>query len=213
MEIWAGFGAGAADLLAVWLVVSTGCGVLDVLAALMTWLVVAGAAVLVGSPSRFGEPGAGQAERHNDNNTTHARSCVLTVSIIGGPGACATAVMHISYRLLIGYGVGMKKLGPADRMRLMRFVCSFAWADLEVQKEERSFVARLMRKLELDDDERKQVEEWLEVPPRPEDVDPGQVPAEHRKLFLRTIKQVIAADKVVDPDESENLELFEQLLR
>jgi uncharacterized tellurite resistance protein B-like protein len=106
----------------------------------------------------------------------------------------------------------LNKLSREDRMRLMRFVCSFAWADLEVQDEERDYVARLMRKLELDAEERQQVEGWLVLPPRPEEVDPTDVPAAHRRLFLDTIKQVIAADRRIDPEERENLELLEQLL-
>jgi uncharacterized tellurite resistance protein B-like protein len=107
----------------------------------------------------------------------------------------------------------VSKLSRPERMRLMRFVCSFAWADLEVQDEERAFVARLMSKLDLDDDERRQVEGWLKVPPPPEEVDPSQVPRAHRKLFLDTVRQVVAADSKLDPEESETLTLFEQLLR
>jgi hypothetical protein len=107
----------------------------------------------------------------------------------------------------------VSKLSRPERMRLMRFVCSFAWADLEVQDEERAFVARLMTKLDLDDEERNQVAAWLKVPPPPEEVDPSQVPREHRKLFLDTVRQLVAADNVLDPEERENLALFEQLLR
>ena|SRR4051812_47548807 len=106
----------------------------------------------------------------------------------------------------------LDKLSREERMRLMRFVCSFAWADLEVQKEERTFVGKLMRKLELTDDEKKQVEKWLQVPPRPEEVDPTDVPRAHRKLFLDTMKKLVAADHKLAPDEKENLELLEQLL-
>jgi hypothetical protein len=107
----------------------------------------------------------------------------------------------------------VSKLSRPERMRLMRFVCSFAWADLEVQDAERAFVARLMTRLDLDDDERQQVERWLKVPPPPEEVDPSQVPREHRKLFLDTVRQLVASDRVLDPEERENLALFEQLLR
>jgi hypothetical protein len=107
----------------------------------------------------------------------------------------------------------VSKLSRPERMRLMRFVCSFAWADLEVQDEERAFVARLMTKLDLDDEERNQVAGWLKVPPPPEEVDPSQVPREHRQLFLDTVRQLVAADRVLDPEERENLALFEQLLR
>lgn len=106
----------------------------------------------------------------------------------------------------------LSKLTRADRMRLMRFVCSFAWADLEVQDEERTFVRRMVRRLGLDAADRQQVEEWLQVPPRPEQVDPNTVPREHRLLFLDAVRGVIAADKKLDPEEQETLSLFEQLL-
>ena len=69
-----------------------------------------------------------------------------------------------------------------------------------------------MRKLELTAGEKKQVEKWLKVPPKPEEVDPTDVPRAHRKLFLDTVKKLIAADKRLDPDEKENLDLLEQLL-
>jgi hypothetical protein len=106
----------------------------------------------------------------------------------------------------------LSELSRSERLRLMRFVCSFAWADLHVQNEEREFITRLIRRLELDDDEKKQVEEWLQVPPPPEDVDPTAVPVEHRQIFLETVRGLIAADKFVDPEERESLSLFEQLL-
>jgi hypothetical protein len=106
----------------------------------------------------------------------------------------------------------LSNLNRTDRLRLMKFVCSFAWSDLEVQDEERDFVKKMMRRMKLDDDDRKAVEGWLEVPPPPEEVDPSKVPVEHREIFLETIRGLIAADKFVDPEERENLSLFEQLL-
>jgi hypothetical protein len=106
----------------------------------------------------------------------------------------------------------LNKLSRNDRLHLMKFVCSFAWADLEVQKEERAFVQKMVRRLELDDDDKKAVQQWLIVPPPPEEVDPSTVPAAHRQLFLETIRGLIAADAVVDPEERENLKLFEMLL-
>lgn len=113
----------------------------------------------------------------------------------------------------LGYALAMfDKLSRDDRMRLMRFVCSFAWADLEVQEEERSFVRTLVRKLALSADEKKQVEAWLAVPPSPEEVDPTDVPKAHRKLFLDTIRELVTADKLIDPEEDESFALLEQLL-
>lgn len=104
------------------------------------------------------------------------------------------------------------ELSGPDRMRLMRFVCSFAWADLEVQDEERHFVCRLMKELGLDEGEQQQVQEWLKLPPRPEEVDPAEIPPDQRELFLHTVRALVAADQVLAPDERENLALFEQLL-
>lgn len=107
----------------------------------------------------------------------------------------------------------MKSLTREDRLRLMKFVCSFAWADLEVQSAERKFVARLARALELDAEERKLVNEWLQTPPRPEEVDPTTIPKAQREIFLDAVKAVVVADGQVSPEEAENLALFRALLR
>jgi hypothetical protein len=102
-------------------------------------------------------------------------------------------------------------LSREDRLRLMKFVCSFAWADLEVQDEERAFVTKMIDYLELDAD-RGLIEGWLRHPPRPEEVDPTDVPREHRELFLDAVRRLVAADDRIDPKEAETLALFEQLL-
>ena len=104
------------------------------------------------------------------------------------------------------------QLSSTDRMRLMRFVCSFAWADLEGRPEERTYIARLIRRLELAPEEEVRVHGWLDVPPSPDSVDPTLIPAAHRALFVAAIEGVIRADGEVSPDESENLELVRQLL-
>ena len=107
----------------------------------------------------------------------------------------------------------LSKLNKTDRMRLMRFVCSFAWADLEVDPKERALVKRMVQALRLDAEEKKQVQGWLETPPRPEEVDPTTVPRAHRQLFLDAIKAMIVADGVVTSEEVEELRLFVALLR
>jgi len=107
----------------------------------------------------------------------------------------------------------IRDLAPDDRLRLLRFVCSLAWADLEVQDAERDFVKRMLATLDVDDDEAAQVQRWLEVPPAPEDVDPTDVPLEHRQVFLNALLQVVGADGVVDSKEMETLALFERLVR
>ena len=100
-----------------------------------------------------------------------------------------------------------------DRLRLLQFVCAFAWADLEVHPQERAFALRLVRRLGLDEADERQVARWLEVPPPPESVDPADIPALHRKVFLAAIDGVIAADGQVQPEERESLRVLEQLLR
>jgi uncharacterized tellurite resistance protein B-like protein len=102
-------------------------------------------------------------------------------------------------------------LAREDRLRLMKFVCTFAWADLEIQSEERDFVGKMIKHLELEDD-RRQIEGWLKHPPAPEEVDPTDIPAEHRELFLDAVRRLVAADDRIDPKEAEMLALFEQLL-
>jgi Tellurite resistance protein TerB len=109
--------------------------------------------------------------------------------------------------------MSLQKLSREDRQRLMRFVCSFAWADLEVKKTERALVQKMAKKLALDDDELAMVKEWLKVPPRAEDVDPQSIPSAQRKLFLEAAREMIAVDGEVDPEEKESFQIFEQLLR
>jgi tellurite resistance protein len=105
----------------------------------------------------------------------------------------------------------LDSLTREDRLRLMKFVCSFAWADLEVQDDERDFVNRMIGKLDLEAD-RSRIEGWLRSPPPPEEVDPTRVPRQHRQLLLDAARAVFNADGVIDPKERENFELLEQLL-
>jgi len=107
----------------------------------------------------------------------------------------------------------LEDLSKEDRLRLMRFVCSFAWADLQVQEKERTVIRTLVRRLKLGATDAKQVEQWLKVPPRPEEVDPGQVPLQHREVFLKAAREVIVADGEVHPEEAATYSLLDQLLR
>jgi len=106
----------------------------------------------------------------------------------------------------------LSELDRPARLRLMKFVCSFVWADLEVRSAERAFVAGLVSKLDLNQAERDQVNGWLEVPPPAEAVDPGQILPEHRKLFLEEIEGVILSDGEVAPEERDNLALLRGLI-
>jgi len=106
----------------------------------------------------------------------------------------------------------LKNLSREDRLQVMRFVCSFAWADLEIKPKERALVHKMVKELHLDPDEAKQVEGWLKVPPRAEEVDPAQIPRAHRQMVLEAARRMIKADGDVDPEEQESLSLLEQLL-
>ncbi|MFO0633115.1 MAG: hypothetical protein U0168_09720 [Nannocystaceae bacterium] len=105
----------------------------------------------------------------------------------------------------------LDKLSHDERLTLLEFVCSFVWVDLEVRPEERKFVMRMVEKLGLQQD-RAQIERWLERPPPAEDVDPTRIPHEHRALFLKAARDTFKSDKHFDESEQEYLELLEQLL-
>ena len=106
----------------------------------------------------------------------------------------------------------LEGLDRPQRMKLMKFVCSFAWADLEVRAAERAFIARMVERLDLDAGELLRVREWLDHPPAPETVDPNTIPQAHRKVFLEAIEGVIAADREIADEESESLAVLRELL-
>lgn len=99
-----------------------------------------------------------------------------------------------------------EQLSAPHRLLLLKFLCAFAWADLEVSEKERKFVAGLAERLGLSKDEAKQVHEWLDVAPSPGSVDPKEVPREHRRLFVDAVRAIIYADGKVDPDERASLD-------
>ncbi|HET8645863.1 MAG TPA: TerB family tellurite resistance protein [Vicinamibacteria bacterium] len=107
----------------------------------------------------------------------------------------------------------LARLSRDERLRLLRFVTSFAWADLTVRDEERAFLARLMRRMALDAEDARAVAGWLAVPPSPDDVDPTEVPRVHRQLFSEAAREVVLADGEVAPEEREYVKLLELLTR
>jgi uncharacterized tellurite resistance protein B-like protein len=104
------------------------------------------------------------------------------------------------------------ELSREDRLLLLKFVCAFAWTDLEVQEGERRFVRRLVERLELDADDARQVEEWLSIAPSPQSVDPSRIPHNHRRIFVDAVRALIYADGNVDPEEREQLEKLKAAL-
>lgn len=108
--------------------------------------------------------------------------------------------------------MSLENLSTDDRMKLMRFVCAFAWADLKVADEERLFVSGLMQKMDLNDDESKKVAAWMTHPPAPEEVDPMDIPTEHREIFLTAVREMVKADGEIAKHEADTYVLLEQLL-
>ncbi len=107
----------------------------------------------------------------------------------------------------------LQELTREERLLLMRFVCSFAWADLEVKPEERALAARYIRRLQLGEEEKRQVSQWLESPPTPESVDPELIPKAHRMTFLRAVESTITVDGEVSTEERDSLIVFAKLIR
>ena len=99
-----------------------------------------------------------------------------------------------------------------DRFRLLRFLCSFAWADLKVFDSELDFIAETVHQFELNEKERLKVIEWMKVPPKVESLDPTDIPLEQRDIYLKAIRKLIASDGNIDTNEAEYLALFEQLI-
>lgn len=106
----------------------------------------------------------------------------------------------------------MIDLPKEERLRLLKFVCSFAWTDLRITDGERALIRRLASDADLDAGEQAQVDAWLQVPPRAEEVDPLMIPHEHRERFLRRAREVCEADGQVAPVEREALQTFAELL-
>ena len=106
----------------------------------------------------------------------------------------------------------MDQLDRKDRLRLVKFVCSFAWADLEIRPEERTFVDHIVKSLKLNDEDQSKVAGWLAIPPSPESIDPTRIPLSQRKLFLDSIEGVIIADGEIAPEERESLAVLRDLL-
>ncbi|MGK3991361.1 TerB family tellurite resistance protein [Sorangium sp. So ce136] len=107
----------------------------------------------------------------------------------------------------------LDKLSRQERLQLMRFICSFAWADLQVRDQEREFVRKMILRLQLDEEEAKEVRSWLDVPPKVDDLDPMKIPRAHRQLFLATARKMASSDGDIGKEELENLDLLEQLTR
>ena len=105
-----------------------------------------------------------------------------------------------------------ESLSRDDRKLLLRFLCAFAWTDLEVTDKERKFVKRLVERLGVTGEDAEDVEGWLHVAPAPGSVDPTRVPAEHRRTFVEAVRAMIYADGKVDDEERAQFEKLRSAL-
>ena len=106
----------------------------------------------------------------------------------------------------------LDELTNEEKLRLLRFMCSFAWADLEIADKEREFVLDVVRRMGLSAEDAALAATWLDHPPSEEDVDPYDIPDAHRKLFLEGALKMVGADGVVDVMEAESFAIFEALM-
>jgi hypothetical protein len=103
-------------------------------------------------------------------------------------------------------------LSRDDRMLLLRFVCAFAWTDLEIHQGERQFVERLIARMGLSADDTAEALSYLHVAPSPEATNPKLVPKEHRRVFIESVRALIYADGDVDDEERERFEKLKSAL-
>jgi uncharacterized tellurite resistance protein B-like protein len=106
----------------------------------------------------------------------------------------------------------LDRLSRDQRLLLLKFVCAFAWTDLEIKESEKNFVARLVSRLSLSDADRAEVNNWLHVAPAPSELDPALVATEHRRAFVEAVRAVIYADGSVDAEEREQFERLKSAL-
>jgi uncharacterized tellurite resistance protein B-like protein len=99
-----------------------------------------------------------------------------------------------------------EQLSRDDRLLLLRFVCAFAWTDLEIRDGERKFVERLVERMQLSVEDRAEVAGYLHVAPAPESTNPKLVPREHRRIFIDSVRALIYADGEVDAEERDRFE-------
>jgi hypothetical protein len=107
----------------------------------------------------------------------------------------------------------LHRLSHAERLQLLKFVAAAIWADLEVSPAEKTYLLSLALRLGLSDRETELVRGWLETPPPTEELDPSEIPAKHRRLFLDAIEQAVTADHAVDVPERQSLALLRELLQ
>jgi len=104
----------------------------------------------------------------------------------------------------------LSNLEPQTRKTLLKLACFAAWSDLSVAPEERREILSLAVRMAVDAEEMAEIESWLKGPPG--EVDPYELPVEHRQLFLDTLCDIVEADGVIAPEECETVRLIREFI-
>ena len=105
----------------------------------------------------------------------------------------------------------LNELNAGARRSLMMLACHAAWSDLAVVQAERDVVTALAKRLQLDEAALADVNRWLAGPP-PE-IDPYDLPREHKEVLCATLLEVVEADGVLAPEECETLRLVREFMQ
>ena len=105
-----------------------------------------------------------------------------------------------------------EQLSRDERLLLLRFVCAFAWTDLQIHEGERKFVERLIERMQLSSEDRAEALAYLHVAPSPEATNPKLVPPQHRQVFIDSVRALIYADGEVDAEERDRFEKLKTAL-
>lgn len=99
-------------------------------------------------------------------------------------------------------------LTESERLELMRFLCSFAWADGVVQPQEKTVLERILGSLELSAEAHAEAEGWLTAAPSVQGRALRSIDEKKRATFIDGAYEVAAADGEIAADELEHLKMF-----
>lgn len=91
--------------------------------------------------------------------------------------------------------------GPGEQEALTLALLAIAWADREIQEEEKELLPRLLDELGLSGTTRERLERHFSEPVDFDDVPWRTIPAQGRAFVYRAAVQIARADGVVDPRE------------
>ena len=96
-------------------------------------------------------------------------------------------------------------------MQLFHFMCTFAWADMEIQQEEREMIERLMISLNLSPSQFQTVLTWLDDVRSLPDIDPYEIHPDFREQIYQAAEAIVLSDGEVTFNEKDMLDLLRQV--